>query len=234
MKCLFCGELNPDGATVCIACKRPLNVREGNNNFTVREEGGHDLPTQLKSNNDIIETPVARKHGFDPKATVREFDSIQELEPVKHSNECPNCGYELDDDGICANCGKQLEKESPEKECVPNFKKTVRPQHKSRFHSEEEVSPNFNLSLVSDNGERLFTMNYKGREVILNRENTEKENNTITSQKQATIKLGDDGKWVIVDNSEMQSTFVQAAHPIRLEHGDYILLGDRIFRFELE
>ena len=135
---------------------------------------------------------------------------------------------------FCSNCGKQLEKESPEKECVPNFKKTVRPQHKSRFHSEEEVSPNFNLSLVSDNGERLFTMNYKGREVILNRENTEKENNTITSQKQATIKLGDDGKWVIVDNSEMQSTFVQAAHPLRLEHGDYILLGDRIFRFELE
>lgn len=232
MKCLFCGKTNPDGATVCIDCKRPLNVREGNNNFTVREEGGHDQPTQLKSN----ETPVVEKKGFDPKATVCECEHNQIPEIIENPNECPECGYELDDDGVCANCGKQLGKKSPkdECECVPNFKKTVRPQHKSRFHSEEEMSPNFNLSLVSDNGERFFTMNYKGREVILNRENTEKDNNTITSQKQATIKLSDDGMWTIVDNSEMQSTFVQAAHPIRLEHGDYILLGDRIFRFELE
>lgn len=227
MECQFCGEISPEGSTACIHCNRPFNVRKGNNNHTVKEESEHNQPTQLKSNSSIMEK-------FDPKATVREFEHGQISETTNRPNECPECGYELDDEGVCANCGKQLKEETEVQECVPNFKKTVRPQHKSRFHSEEDKCPNFNLSLVSDNGERFFTMNYKGREVILNRENTEKDNNTITSQKQATIKLGDDGRWTIVDNSEMQSTFVQAAHPIKLEHGDYILLGDRIFRFELE
>ena len=233
MRWQFCGFENPSGSTVCSKCNHPLIGGAGNMNSTIREEvAAHEQKTQLKSA-DYNRTPSDGSSSFNPKATMRESAQSVENEPLDNKvYQCDECGYELDEvNGICPSCGKQHGKVE-EQLMTPDFKKTKRPQHRSRFHTEEK-GVNFNLSLVSDDGERLFTTNYVGEEVVLNRDNTEKDNATITSQKQATVKYVD-GEWMIVDNSEMKSTFVQASHPIKLNHGDYILLGDRIFRFELE
>ena len=65
---------------------------------------------------------------------------------------------------------------------------------------------------------------------MLNRNNTEVNNPSITSRQQALITRVD-GHWFIEDKSEQKTTFVQAAHKIELHDGDLILLGNRLFEF---
>jgi hypothetical protein len=67
--------------------------------------------------------------------------------------------------------------------------------------------------------------------VILNRENTDAKNTTITSVAQANVTL-ENGKWTIEDKSEYKTTFVQAARKIEIQDGDLILLGNQLYRFK--
>lgn len=71
---------------------------------------------------------------------------------------------------------------------------------------------------------------YTGDSVVLNRDNTEPNNPSITSREQAVITRKGD-KWVIQDRSSLGTTFVQATGEIELKPGDRILLGNRIFVF---
>ena len=66
---------------------------------------------------------------------------------------------------------------------------------------------------------------------MLNRDNTDPKNPTITSRQQAIISFRD-GKWNIEDKSEYQTTFVQASSQIELKSGSLILLGNQLYRFE--
>lgn len=52
-------------------------------------------------------------------------------------------------------------------------------------------------------------MEYEGKSIILNRENTEVSNRTITSKEQAEIVF-EDGHWYLLDRSELRTTFIQA------------------------
>ena len=73
---------------------------------------------------------------------------------------------------------------------------------------------------------------FEENNVILNRDNTDPKNPTITSDQQANIEYKD-GVWNIEDKSKLQTTFVQASHKIALHGGDLILLGNQLYRFEL-
>ena len=66
--------------------------------------------------------------------------------------------------------------------------------------------------------------------MILNRDNTEQNNSSITSRQQAIVTRVD-GHWYIEDRSEQKTTFVQAAKKVELHDGDIILLGNRLFEF---
>ena len=68
---------------------------------------------------------------------------------------------------------------------------------------------------------------------ILNRENTEQDNRTITSKEQAEL-ICEDGKWYVLNRSELGSTYLEANRKLALEPGDVIVLGDRRFKFETE
>lgn len=74
---------------------------------------------------------------------------------------------------------------------------------------------------------------FEGEEVVLNRFNTDPNNETITSQKQAVISHIK-GHWFIEDFSDMKTTFVQASRAMELQDGDIIVLGDRMFEFKTE
>ena len=106
-------------------------------------------------------------------------------------------------------------------------KKTVRP------HRKGEKEKNFGLTPISeDTGEPEGEMiQFDNQVVTLNRDNTDPKNTTITSQQQATVTF-EDGKWNIVDQSEYHTTFVQAGRKTELRHGDLILLGNQLYRFE--
>ena len=74
-------------------------------------------------------------------------------------------------------------------------------------------------------------MEYEGKSIILNRENTEVSNRTITSKEQAEIVF-EDGYWYLLDRSELRTTFIQANRKIEIIPDDIIVLGDRRFIFE--
>ena len=74
-------------------------------------------------------------------------------------------------------------------------------------------------------------MEYEGKSIILNRENTEVSNRTITSKEQAEIVF-EDGHWYLLDRSELRTTFIQANRKIDIIPDDIIVLGDRRFKFE--
>lgn len=88
------------------------------------------------------------------------------------------------------------------------------------------------MSPVKRNGERRQPedIELEGESVVLNRDNTDPGNLSITSRSQAVITRKDD-KWVIEDRSEQKTTFVQASSPHELHEGDIILLGNRLFIF---
>lgn len=98
-----------------------------------------------------------------------------------------------------------------------------------------EILPKCSLTLVPDEDENIQPVktDYQGKTIILNRNNTEKNNDTITSAQQAELTQ-EDGHWYITDKSALQSTYVHAGRRIELQSGDLIILGDRVFQFQAE
>ncbi len=85
---------------------------------------------------------------------------------------------------------------------------------------------------VKRQGERMefSPKEFEGDTVKLNRDNTEPANMSITSKTQAEL-VCEDGKWSIVDRSDLHTTFVLATRKTPLQDGDIILLGNRLFEF---
>ena len=228
MRCQFCGWDNPETTSVCSKCGQPLTNNPSQSKSTIRDSiaDNHEQMTQRKPTID----------NFNPKATVREISSDAEYVEASDAAKltcCPNCGIEMDiDTDFCPCCGTAVKNINNSHNAINDAKKTVRPQHSFRVHPDDKLStPGFKLSLISNDGTAIKELEFIDTEAVLNRDNTEPENNTITSQSQATIKH-ENGKWTIIDNSAMQSTYVQASQPIELHDGALILLGDRVFKFE--
>ena len=224
MRCQFCGWDNPQGKDVCEKCNKPLvefasrHIQEGE----MKESVNHDRPTERKSNS-----------GFNPKATVREnFSRVGNGDG--ESEVCPECGYPLEN-GKCSSCGydKNAGKAGDNMAfghggISGDVRKTVRPIRKG------EKEGFFTLTPISEeSGEpEGDALSYEGDRVVLNRDNTDPKNSTITSVKQAVV-CRKDGKWTIEDHSEYRTTFVQAARGIELQEGDLVLLGNQLYRFGL-
>lgn len=223
MRCQFCGWENPDSKTTCEKCNQPLQTTVNPAKSTIRENNAPGGESSRSTQN---------AESFNPKATVREQGSASANIPAS----CPSCGYKLDGETVCPVCGKDCNDPASTEKSVPGmFKKTVRPNHNHRFNKEETPSQgvSFRLIKILDSGEASDCRSFASGKVDLNRDNTDPSNKTITSHTQATIQK-DGEKWLIVDRSELKSTFVQASRPIELQNGDIILLGDQLFRFEAE
>lgn len=72
---------------------------------------------------------------------------------------------------------------------------------------------------------------YSGEEIVLNRANTDPNNNSITSHEQAVLTF-EDGDWYIENRSELRSTFIRVNGKVKLNSGDIIVLGNREFIFK--
>ena len=92
-----------------------------------------------------------------------------------------------------------------------------------------------NLTIIPDEDEIIEpkTNKYEGKDIILNRANTEPQNPTITSKQQAKL-IFDDGKWYIENYSQFETTFISVNRRMQLESGDIIMLGDRRFLFGVD
>ena len=211
MRCQFCGWDNPQGKETCEKCNKPLgsSVSEVNDSRHESFSGNQSRPTDRQV--DI---------SFNPKATVRENKCQDNVEI------CPNCGYKLDN-GECPSCGYL----SSQAGC--DCRKTQRPKRKNVEEEIEKTKKTFSLIPISEEtgqpeGDAIL---YEGGDVVLNRENTDPNNSTITSDQQACVSF-EDGTWGIEDKSGLQTTFIQAARRIVLHEGDLILMGNQLYRFE--
>lgn len=222
MKCHFCNWDNPEGRTKCEKCGHEL------------QSDAVELPSH------VHERPTIRKSADSPasnlKKTINESEFKRQKDCINGTvsevkNICPNCHLELED-GECPSCGymdKNNDKQKTENKMnVNKNKETQRWDPKA-----EIVKGRFVLTPLSGKTREPENdpISFAGNEIELNRENTDPGNSTITSKTQAIVTF-ENGKWAISDESELRSTFVQAARKIELENGDLILLGNQLYRFD--
>lgn len=218
MRCQFCGWDNPQGKETCEKCNKPLTSNAvGEAKPVVSNEANCDRPTDRQ----VV-------GAFNPKATIRETPDASNWNNVE-KNECPDCGHSLED-GECPNCGYKVGDTSAHApvKVADEARKTMRPIRKGEKTGEFKLVPVSEETGMPEGDE----LAYEGNEVVLNRDNTDPKNTTITSQEQAYLSF-ENGKWCIEDRSEYKTTFVQASRKIELQQGDLILVGNQLYRFEL-
>lgn len=207
MRCKKCGFPNRPGAVECANCHAPLEEETSSRpmNATVSEQEVFGL------NQD--DERVCPKCGY----------------PIRNNAQtCPNCNYhigELYNNRFNDDIHRPTRMENPMRD--NKVTGTINPYMESA-----SPEPGFVLSPVKRINEKkeLVDLEYVGKDVVLNRENTEPDNGSITSHEQALLSYNN-GHWTIEDKSEQGTTFVRASKAVELHDGDVILLGNRLFKF---
>ncbi|MDR2232668.1 MAG: zinc ribbon domain-containing protein [Tannerella sp.] len=242
MRCKTCGWVNPENQTRCEKCKTPLSfqaenaVAEGialNNTVEGCPECGFPLKRPEKSCPQCGHVFEKRAQVADNKLPVIEIaDKAEEKRnpapiavnsPVAVKKICPLCKSNVPETALyCSNCGASMGKERKNKEG------TVTP-----FLDNEQVSaPECSLTLIARENEagNQSPLHFTGNVVRLNRNNTEPNNNTITSKEQAELTF-ENNKWYILDKSALKTTYLYIGEKTALKPGDIIVLGNRLFEF---
>lgn len=86
--------------------------------------------------------------------------------------------------------------------------------------------------LPRENETNEVTIELDGNQVVLNRDNLEPGNNTITGNQQAILEFIE-GEWYITNKSAQETTFLLIKGTLKLQDGDIIVMGDRKFSFNV-
>ena len=169
--------------------------------------------------------PIVANHVTCPNCGVsltkeeKRDEKAKEEIVLNGSFECPFCQKEIPLTSVfCPSCGQKVH--------AP----TVSPEQLAKMISN---IPHCFLTMLSDGNEPLdqSKKEYRGETVILNRMNTEENNCTITTQKQAKLVF-ENGEWYMQNLSERQTTYLILKRKVQLEDGDIIVMGNRRFKFE--
>ncbi len=250
MRCKNCGWPNKPSEITCVKCNSPLSSDNDDVDFVGRDDMSQ---SSRPLNKTVLEDDV---FGTDELNNNRQNFNQTRTENAEALTQCPKCGYPLRA-GVdkCPNCKFQITNTNQSNQnnvevqtrkdlgnqdtyhrptrmvsgngAKGNFRGTINP-----YMMNMEVEPTFVLKPIKRMEERrdFEEQEYEGKQVVLNRDNTERNNQSITSRQQAVIS-NNDGHWYIEDKSEQRTTFVQAAQKIELHDGDIILLGNRLFEF---
>lgn len=223
MRCLNCGWDNAPSVLRCIKCNIPLKGTMG------AGSGQAPPPPPAPTGDDPVSGTIPAT-----KVDLPAWDEGVAPAPTpQQQSSCPHCKYPLaSNSSTCPNCHKPLT------EAVPPKAQAQAPTVKSDGPVGGTIDPyrqvkgdSFSLTPIPRGSEQAMPdLQFMGQDVELNRAKLEPTNNSITSKVQAVVKQID-GEWHIVDQSEMQTTFVRPSVPVKLQPGDIILLGDRKFTF---
>lgn len=233
MRCRNCGWENNLGAIQCEKCKAPLS----------------------NSMADFISAPSVDQENL--KKTIRQGAASANNEP--QVLQCPVCGYHYNSEmGACPNCGKVKTPNTPPTSNMSgdfNDKQVLRCpachepvpanakfcSHCGKPFKEGTINPwarpqsqaSCSLTPIQWENEDVQpqSIKYTGDSIVLNRENTDPDNHSITSHEQA-ILTNEKGVWYIEDKSVQQTTYIHISKKTPLEDGDVILLGNRRFVFK--
>lgn len=193
------------------------------------------------------------------KGTIAEnggqYDSERHNPSFKQSSNCPQCSYPVSDNmNVCPNCGKVLKEKKEEhtnpyrqksrtcKKCGNEVAFTAKfcpicgtPLQMETINIWEKPQQGefCTLKPLSWKGEDMqySPISYSGSIIYLNRSNTDPNNNTITSKEQAVLTR-EGNAWYIEDRSEQHTTLLRVSRKTKLENGDIIVLGNRLFEFK--
>jgi uncharacterized Zn finger protein (UPF0148 family) len=223
--CPKCGYPLAENYTSCPNCGAEFTggedeqVAEDNAKESLPEE---PAPTKKKSNSKKEKEALAA--GTVGLNAIKKEDNEEDIICT-----CEKCGEEISATyHFCPKCGEKIHQRT-----LQGFR------HKKKEEKEETPKPTvkavFNLTIVPEEDEdiKAEAIHFEGAEVMLNRDNTEPDNRTITSKEQAVIIL-EDSKWYIQNRSEYDSTMIIANRKMEIQSGDIIMLGDRRFKFESE
>jgi len=241
MRCTQCGWDNPAGSQKCEKCKSPLAVvsqsnyqeEAGDQNSSFAQAGG--IPSTLREGASIGMKTAVCECGY-PLATGakscpqcgKRLDGGN-TPPVSSSSDsnkvkCPKCNTEnSSSQKFCGQCGYPLSEKSTRVggtigHCGINV---------------GGINTFFTLKPIAWDGEGINyqPISYSGTSIVLTRSNTDANNNTITSREQAVVTHDKDG-WYIENRSDLLTTYIRVSKKIKLEDGDVIMLGNRLFEFK--
>lgn len=250
MRCKNCGWPNKPNEKTCVKCHTPLESNDADFNVSPAVAGNGEMAESAYGKTVREEDVFGRNNS-----NLAPVDGNGQ--EVASNRPCPKCGYPVrPGTEKCPNCKFPLNGnvQYSEETGTGNYRRTRMDDADNRkptrldtrrksdglpysgtvnpYMMNLEMEPSFMLKPLKRINERheLEELEFEGREVALNRDNTEPGNPSITSQQQAVISKID-GRWFIEDKSGQKTTFVQAASKIELHEGDLILLGNRLFEF---
>lgn len=224
MRCKNCGWPNEANTARCIKCNAPLQESMsdfGRQNSTVPSSDGSAMLN----------------------ATLRESSASGAMNSSeKNPHSCPSCGYPVSSSaGECPVCHTRLNSI-----CDDEARKVTNdnPGQSRNNGGGDRTGGTINpwavpsqesfctLKRIPWQTEKVTyePVSYSGESITLNRYNTDSNNNSITSREQAVITC-ENGEWYIENRSDMKTTLLRVDRRVKLEDGDVIVLGNRMFEF---
>lgn len=229
-----CGYPLLPGMQVCPKCRRPVVF-----------EPAPTIPDEDEKRTKVISAPDKQPQHQDSKATERMAVGVSSAKKTER--------FLAPDrqDGIHKSTEPSVVPEQPSapqsakktERFVPSAyegdgvnKKTVN-IHQMQKHvareAEPEAIPHCSLKPIAREGETMAKpqkRDFIADRIVLNRDNTDPGNYSITSQQQALLTF-ENGKWYIEDCSAYKTTFIRVTRRTELHEGDVVGMGDREFEF---
>lgn len=227
------------------SAKKTLNFHDlnfgklsGERKFTLINEAAPDMSITV----DLEENPevVLNREVLDPKNSTisgKEHILIREIKGVWMVKDLSSNGAtfiqaihpQAIQDGKRVILGSKIFRFSSEGGSVPKENEGRKTMNFGQFNLSNSHGAS-TFSLVDEfNGS---AKNFKGQQVDLNRFNLDPEDLSISSSIHAII-VNHHGSWSIQDRSSNKSTFVQATHEVQLSDKMRMILGNRVYRFEI-
>lgn len=185
-------------------------------------------PVQGRSMCPACGYPIAQSAPAQPAQPAQPRPVAQPVQPQPAQSAPAMPGIDMNMTVVCDKCGSEV-----------SIANKFCPCCGERIHLATQAvvrrkpQPKCSLTIIPEEGENIAakTNTYEGKSIILNRDNTEPGNRTITSREQAELTC-EDGKWFIENKSDYGSTYIMAKRKIELQPGDIVVLGDRTFEFK--
>ena len=251
VRCNNCGwDKNPVGRSRCEKCNAPLDgsIVGGEDSDGSRKDSDSNLSGTIQGEQPtmpFLDQDHTRPLGNDSYNSGRSTPKSPNRDAGSTLINCPSCGASVRMGiSVCPYCQYSFDKKQESRPPTREGSSSHGPSQVNKPVStgskfKGTILPNrggnnaaFNLELLGKDRTSEKVISFDGDSNVLNRDNLDPGNNTITSKEQAVIEFRD-GNWYIINKSELKTSFIQIddTEPVKLKDGSIIILGDREFIF---